>query len=184
MDGLSFLLTEGVLPGIALAVDAVCVSVADGLSRPDMDSSHMFSIALVFGGFQFAMPLAGRLAAMFMTRLFSGLLKWMPWISAAVFFCLAIQMLREFLSKEPESASENLVLQGVATSIDAFAAGFALYNLGFSDSFLCSLIIGAVTFALCIAALLASRRLGGLLSRYSRLIGAAIFVFLAVKQVA
>ncbi len=183
MDDLSFLLTEGVLPGIALAMDAVCVSVADGLSRPDMDSERMFSIALVFGGFQFAMPLAGRLVAMFMTRLFSGLLKWMPWVSAAVFIYLAFQMFREFFSQETEGRVENLLLQGVATSIDAFAAGFSLYNLNITGSFLCSLTIGAVTFALCIAALLASRKLGGLLSRYSRLSGGAIFIFLAVKQV-
>ena len=183
MEDLSFLLTEGVLPGIALAVDAVCVSVADGLSRPDMNSKRMFSIALVFGGFQFAMPLAGRLVAMFMTGLFSGLVKYMPWVSAAVFFYLAFQMIREFFSSEGESVSENLFLQGVATSIDAFAAGFSLYNLDFTGSFLCSLTIGAVTFVLCIAALAASRKLGGFFSRYSRLLGAAIFIFLALKQV-
>jgi len=183
MEDLSFLLTEGVLPGTALAVDAVCVSVADGLSRPDMNSKRMFSIALVFGGFQFAMPLAGRLVAMFMTQTFSGLMKYMPWVSAAVFLYLAFQMFREYFSNESEGSVENLFLQGIATSIDAFAAGFSLYNLNFENSFFCSLIIGAVTFVLCVAAVFSSSRLGSLLSRFSRLFGGIIFIILAFKQV-
>lgn len=183
MNDLSFLFTEGVLPGIALAMDAVCVSVADGLSRPDMGSKRMFSIALVFGGFQFAMPLAGRLIAMFMTQIFSSLTKYMPWVSAAVFVYLAFQMFREHFSKEEETAVENLFLQGIATSIDALAAGFSLYNLNFGNSLLCSVIIGAVTFILCLIAVFSSSRLGSFVSRYSRIFGGLIFIFLAVKQV-
>ena len=75
-----------------------------------------------------------------------------------------------------------LILQAVATSIDALAVGvtFAV-ELTFSV-FAAAAIIGGVTFLIVAAALLIGKYLGKLLGKYATWFGAAILLVLSVKN--
>lgn len=75
-----------------------------------------------------------------------------------------------------------LILQAVATSIDALAIGVTFsVELSFSV-FAAAAIIGGVTFIIVAAALLIGKYLGKLLGKYATWLGAAILLALAVKN--
>ena len=77
-----------------------------------------------------------------------------------------------------------LLVQAVATSIDALAVGVTFATeLGFSV-FLASAIIGGVTFAIVAAALAIGKYLGNLLGKYATWLGALILLALAIKNLA
>ena len=75
-----------------------------------------------------------------------------------------------------------LILQAVATSIDALAIGVTFsVELSFSV-FAAAAIIGGVTFIIVAVALLIGKYLGKLLGKYATWLGAAILLALAVKN--
>lgn len=75
-----------------------------------------------------------------------------------------------------------LILQAVATSIDAFAVGITFaVELTFSV-FAAASIIGGVTFLIVAAALLIGKYLGKLLGKYATWFGATILFFLSIKN--
>lgn len=182
------MLLTGLTLGLALAMDAFCVSFADSMARPDMNHRQLFLIALVFGVFQTIMPLIGSLLIRFVDDSISAVHPYIKYVAAAVFAFLAFNMLRSAITNESESFAVNsfgtLLLQGIGTSIDAFSAGFSFYDKPFTESLLISLIIGVVTFVLCIAALFAGRKAGSVIPRIAKYVGAAIFIFLCIKQLA
>lgn len=178
-------LTVGLTLGLALAMDAYCVSLADVLANPDMGRKKMILIALVFGLFQTAMPLLGRFSILFVSNTMAAVKPYVKYAAAAVFAFLAVRMLISGIGNAEEEAAAGIaaiLVQGVATSIDALSAGFEFYSRSLSESLFISLIIGAVTFVLCLIAMLAGRKAGGLAPRIARFAGAAIFVFLCLRH--
>ena len=174
--------------GLALAMDAFCVSFADSLAKPDMKYRQLFLIAFVFGFFQTVMPLLGSLLIRFVSESVSSFHPYIKYVAAAVFALLAFNMLRSAIENETESfavtGAGTLIMQGIGTSIDAFSAGFSFYEDSFGQAVVISLIIGVVTFVLCVAALFAGRKTGTLIPRIAKFVGSGIFIFLCVKQLA
>ena len=178
----------GLTLGVALAMDAFCVSLADSMAAPDMGRKRMVLTALVFGLFQTAMPLLGRFLILTVANTMTAVRPYIGYVAAAVFALLALGMLREALGNGEEGTAATglaaLLIQGLATSIDALSAGFEFYSEALMQSVIISLIIGLVTFLLCMVALAAGRFAGVRLQRYARLAGSAIFLFLCIKHIA
>ena len=65
---------NSVLFGIALAMDAFSVSVANGLNEPNMSRKKSLFISILFGAFQFAMPMIGWLCVHFLLESFNAFL--------------------------------------------------------------------------------------------------------------
>ena len=188
MDGAFFL--ENALLGVGLAMDAFSVSLANGLREPQMGRGRMAKIAGVYGIFQYLMPLLGWVCVHTVVSLFSSLEKIIPWIAFALLGWIGGKMLWEGLREQndPDGApadrrltARDLLMQGIATSIDALSVGFTIEQYDFGTANVASLLIGGVTFALCMAALLIGKRLGTKLSRYASLLGGIILIGIGFK---
>lgn len=127
-------LMDGALLGFGLAMDAFSVSVVNGLRNPAMKRKQMIGIAAVFGLFQAAMPLIGWVLVRTALDLFHPLKKIVPGAAFCILAVIGIKMLLKGIrGNEQEAAEETgtggLMLQGLATSIDALSAGLTMAEL-------------------------------------------------------
>lgn len=190
---------EIILIGVALAMDAFALTIANCTTyKNSLTRKKEWSMPAAFALFQFLMPVIGY----YIGSALSGSLKSVSkFVTAAIFFALALKIvidnLKEAKSGKGDRAETGkaadktaaftfgvLIAQAIATSIDALLIGvtFAV-SLDFSV-FLAALIIGAVTFAIVVAALYIGKSLGKILGRYAQWAGAVILLILAVKNLA
>lgn len=178
---------NSVLFGVGLAMDAFSVSAANGLHEPDMPRARMSLIAGTFCAFQIIMPLIGWVCVHTVLGFFSAFSKAIPWIALLLLLYIGGKMLLEGLGyKEGETEIEPLsvrllIVQGIATSIDALSVGFTIADLPFSMAFVESLIIGIVTFFICIGGLLLGRKLGTKLSGKASILGGVILIAIGLE---
>ncbi len=185
MYGLSFFVTSAGL-GIGLAMDAVSVSVADSIKEPAMTRGKKTIIALTFGVFQFLMPLIGWFLVGTAVKMMGWLMKFTPWISLILLTILGIKMIREGRDHGegdlPKSTGwGEIMTQGIATSIDALSVGFTIAGYTAGMALTASLIIGIVTFGLCMIALYAGTLLEGRLPVKETVIGGVILILIGIK---
>ena len=192
-------LINSILFGVALAMDAFSVSVAAGLANPGMQKSRMIRIAGTFCFFQIAMPLIGWICVHTIAEKFAAFQKAIPWIALVLLVFLGGKMIAEELAHramppdldaEAELAAEEsvhdlgggeLIAQGVATSIDALSVGFAIAELGWQAALTESLIIGAVTFAICMGGLRLGRAFGTKLAGKAGIVGGVILIVIGLE---
>ncbi len=184
MDFLFFF--NSILLGIGLAMDAFSVSLADGLSEPDMARSRLCTIAGTFGVFQTAMPLIGWFCVCFIASLFNAFQKFIPWIGFLLLLFIGGKMLIEGIQNKTESDTAGtgfglLLLQGVATSIDALSVGFTISEYHFTKALTASLIIGLVTFVICLAGLQIGRKFGTRLAGKASILGGIILIGIGLE---
>ena len=90
-----------------------------------------------------------------------------------------------FKKEEAEKASElsfgALIVQGVATSIDALSVGFTISEYKLPMALLSSLIIGIVTFAICFGGLKLGKKIGTKLSGFAGILGGIILVGIGIE---
>lgn len=178
---------SSVLLGVGLAMDAFSVSLANGLREPGMGKARMGAIAGVFGGFQALMPLAGWFCVHTIAQTFAAVQSWIPWIALILLAYIGGKMLIEGLrsgdGEEPPPAVGlgGLLLQGVATSIDALSVGFTIADYTFSMALGAALIIAAVTFLICLAGLRLGKTFGTKLSRGASILGGVILIAIGLR---
>lgn len=184
--GVAFFFTSITL-GVGLAMDAFSVSLANGLNEPTMKKKKMCSVAGVFAGFQFAMPLIGWICVSTIARLFAVFEKFIPWIALILLGYIGGKMLYEGItnkdSDEEEAAvgMKGLLIQGVATSIDALSVGFTISDYNCFEALLACLLIGIVTFFICYAGLGIGRKAGTKLADKAGILGGAILIFIGLE---
>ena len=177
------------LLGAGLAMDAFSVSLANALTEPGMSRPRMCAIAGVYGFFQALMPMTGWLCVHTILTLFSSLTRYVPWIAFILLAVLGGNMIREGLAIRrdgPEAAPSRLtpavlLLQGVATSIDALSVGFTIAGYAWPMALAASLIVALVTFLLCLIALRLGRRFGTRLSWRANLLGGTILILIGLE---
>jgi putative Mn2+ efflux pump MntP len=139
---LLFVLNSAAL-GVGLAMDAFSVSLANGLHEPGMRRSRMCKMAGVYAFFQYMMPMIGWVCVHTIVEMFSAFEKAIPWIALILLVYIGGKMLKEGIEERnvpegelaPHRASKKDVLvQGVATSIDALSVGFAIAEYGFIEA--------------------------------------------------
>ena len=177
-----------VLLGVGLAMDAFSVSLANGLNEPRMPLKRMAAIAGTFGAFQLVMPLVGWLCVHTVAGLFAAFQKCVPWMALALLLVIGGKMLWEGLRGEAQDSAgalcatpSQLLLMGLATSIDALSVGFTIADYTLAAALAEALIIGAVTAAICVAGLLLGRKFGTLLAGKATVLGGAILVFIGIE---
>ncbi len=185
------------LLGAGLAMDAFSVSVANGLADRGMRTGRMLAIAGTFAGFQFAMPMIGWVVVKRAAEAFEWFSPLIPWIALVLLLFIGggllkdgIEELRAARSGEaPESEAEGvarlsfgtLMMQGVATSIDALSVGFTTAAYNRAQALLSSVIIGVVTLVICMAGLRLGRKLGELLSGRASILGGLILIGIGLE---
>lgn len=186
---LVFFLNSAAL-GVGLAMDAFSVSLANGLHEPRMPRGRMCFIAGVYAFFQFLMPMTGWACIHTIVVLFSAFRKMIPWIALGLLLYLGGKMILEGVQERnsgsdggtgPCLSGKDLLLQGIATSIDALSVGFAIAEYALIPAFIASLIIAAVTFIICIGGLLIGRKAGTALSWKASVLGGCILVLIGIE---
>lgn len=173
--------------GIGLAMDAFSVSLANGLHEPEMKPSRMCLIAGIFGLFQMLMPLVGWICVRAAAEAFRSFRRLIPWIALILLLYIGGKMLIEGLKGEDgdaESTSldlKTLLLQGIATSIDALSVGFAIAEYNAGKAFSASLIIGVVTFIICLAGIRLGRLFGTRLAGRASVFGGVILILIGLE---
>ena len=178
---------NSVLFGVGLAMDAFSVSMANGLNEPQMKKSRMCLIAGVFCGFQILMPLVGWICVHTVANVFASFQKFIPWIALALLLYIGGKMLFEGIRKKQKNGEKAavgfgaLLVQGVATSIDALSVGFTISEYTWQAALIEALIIGAVTFVLCLAGLWIGRRFGTKLAGKASILGGVILIAIGLE---
>ena len=175
---------NSVLLGVGLAMDAFSVSIVNALAEPKMGRARRCAIAGVYALFQFAMPMIGWLCVHTIARLFSAFQKFIPWIALVLLLYIGGKMIWESIHAQNEECKDcqnrdcencaankpkalalsTLLLQGVATSIDALSVGFTIAEYGALMATVAALVIAVVTFAICMTGLLIGKAAGKKLS--------------------
>ncbi|MCR4947701.1 MAG: manganese efflux pump MntP family protein [Treponema sp.] len=184
---------NSVLLGVGLAMDAFSVSIANALSESAMKKSRMCFIAGVYAFFQFAMPMIGWICVHTIVEYFSKFETFIPWIALALLLWIGGKMIWEAVHGEEDGAAEEgelsavrltfvtLMIQGVATSIDALSVGFTIADYGLLMALVASLIIAGVTFAICMTGLLIGKKAGDKLGAKATLAGGLILVGIGIE---
>ena len=152
-----------------LAMDAFSVSLANGMNENRMKVGRMCKIAGIFAFFQALMPLIGWVAVHTILEYFNGFAKFIPYIALALLGYIGGKMIWEGLHKhcECEDCSVGfwgLILQGIATSIDALTVGLDIGKYNFIEAFVCALVIAIVTFIICMMGVWVGKKFGNMLS--------------------
>ncbi len=183
----SFFFTS-IMLGVGLAMDAFSVSLANGLNEPCMKKAKMLGVAGLFAFFQFAMPMIGWVCVTTIAQLFGKFEKFIPWIALALLGFIGGKMLYEGIKNKESTCDEAraaglgaLIVQGVATSIDALSVGFTISEHKFPEALLSCLLIGFVTFFICFAGIAIGKKAGMSLAGKAGIFGGAILIFIGLE---
>ncbi len=185
------LVIKSILLGLGLAMDAFSVSLADGLSSPNMKRGTMLKIAIVFAFFQGLMPLAGWVCVHTVLQCFEVLANIIPWIALGLLSFIGGKML--FGALRRKEGEENalpavqtfgfatLLVQGLATSIDALSVGFTIADYGIWQALACVALIAVVTFLVCFAGVMIGKRVGMKWSKGAEIFGGVILIGIGIE---
>ena len=180
---------NSILLGVGLAMDAFSVSLANGLHEPCMRKRRMTLIAGTFAFFQFLMPLVGWLCVHTVAEKFAAFEKLIPWIALILLCLIGGKMLWEgFQKKECEDVCSYdklgfsaLIVQGIATSIDALSVGFTISEYGVLQAVVACLLIGVVTWFICMGGLWIGKKFGTHLANRASIFGGAILIIIGIE---
>lgn len=173
--------------GVGLAMDAFSVSIANGLKEPQMKTGRTFFIAGIYAFFQFLMPMIGWVCIHTIINIFEKFQPFIPWIALALLCYIGISMIIEGIKKDDEEENSKplslsvLLLQGIATSIDALSVGFSTAEYNALMAFISSLIIAVVTLIICLAGLKLGKKVGTKLSDKATIFGGIILIIIGLE---
>lgn len=177
-----------ILLGVGLAMDAFSVSLANGLNEPCMKNRKVTLIAGVFAFFQAIMPLIGWFCISTIADCFAAFEKFIPWIALVLLLFIGGKMLIEGIrcQGEDENCCKKtgmlaLIIQGIATSIDALSVGFTIADYSWFMALVCALLIAAVTFVICFIGVLLGKKFGTLLAGKANIFGGCILIFIGLE---
>jgi len=184
----SFFFTN-ILLGVGLAMDAFSVSLANGLHEPCMKNRKILGIAGIFALFQALMPLIGWVCVHTVVQYFTAFEKFIPWIALGLLGYIGGKMLYEGITEKCEEGQcccktvtfGALLVQGVATSIDALSVGFTIAEYGLAEALLAVALIALVTFFICWAGVVIGKKVGTKLAGKAGIFGGAILIFIGLE---
>ena len=189
MNNISFIL-QSIMLGFGLAMDSFSVSIADTLVEPKMTRAKGLGIAGMFGFCQMLFPLIGWFFVHSLLSVFNVLERFIPSIALGLLAYIGGGMIKDGIKGENDAEMPDrpvtfpqLVLQGIATAIDALSVGFTIAEYDFGKAFLCAFISGAVTFVVCIAGLLIGKKVGEKIGYKASILGGCILIFIGLKVV-
>lgn len=185
--GVIFFVTN-IMLGVGLAMDAFSVSLANGLNEPCMKIRKMCGVAGIFAFFQALMPMLGWLCVHTIVQCFSAFERLVPWIALILLCYIGGKMLYEGIKNEEENPCGKpglglgiLLVQGVATSIDALSVGFTIADYDLVSAFVAALLIAVVTFAICFCGLIIGKKMGTKMAGKASVFGGAILILIGLE---
>lgn len=181
------LILNSALLGVGLAMDAFSVSMANGLNEPKMKFPKLLGIAGVFAFFQALMPMLGWICVHTVVEHFKAFEKFIPWIALILLFYIGGKMIADGIKCKNECPEPvklgitSLLVQGVATSIDALSVGFTIADYDLFSALMSALIIALVTFVICTLGLFIGKKFGTKLSDKAQFLGGGILIFIGLE---
>lgn len=197
---------NSILLGVGLAMDAFSVSIVNGLNETRMSKGKTLGIAGTYAGFQFAMPMIGWFCVHTIAEAFQAFQKYIPWIALLLLLYIGGKMLLEGIRNQredgsgdsahseercdekaaaPENSAElgltTLLLQGVATSIDALSVGFTISGYNAAKAFIASLLIAVTTLVVCLVGLRFGKKFGDKLADKATVLGGVILILIGIE---
>lgn len=177
---------ELLLIAIGLSMDAFAVSVTNGLCYKNVKLKWTLGMGLCFGLFQGAMPTIGY----FLGSTFAGFIsRFDHYIALILLGFIGGKMLADGIKSRNESVEKTdlgmslglLLVQGVATSIDALAVGVSFAMLPDVNIVMAAGFIAMITFILSIAAVFIGKKFGNLLNNKAQIVGGLILIGIGLK---
>lgn len=177
---------NSILLGVGLAMDAFSVSLANGLNEPDMKGKRMSLIAGVFAFFQALMPMIGWICVHTIVMYFKSFETVIPWIALILLLFIGGKMLIEGIKGSESDEIKGvgfgaLMVQGVATSIDALSVGFTIADYDLIMAIVCAFLIALVTFVICISGLMIGKKVGTRLAGKANILGGLILIGIGIE---
>ncbi|MBE6137240.1 MAG: manganese efflux pump [Erysipelotrichaceae bacterium] len=177
-----FWIVQSILLSFSLAMDATAVSMTNGLVEPQMKKKKMLLIAAMFGIFQGIMPLIGYLCGSIFEKWIANVV---PIIGFIILSFIGGKMIYEAIKHGDEEKKDLtlkvILIQAVATSIDALTVGIVYVGSPQVEVFTTFLLIAVITFICCIFAILIGRKFGDKLSNKAEILGGIILICIALK---
>ncbi len=174
--------------GTGLAMDAFSVSLANGLGEPKMKINKMCTIAGMFAFFQALMPILGWICMHTLVEHFHSFEKFIPWIALVLLLYIGGKMLLDGIKNKDcecdcgkKLTLSTLVIQGIATSIDALSVGVTQASYNLTMELISSLIIAAVTFVICMAGIFIGKKFGTRLAGKAAILGGVILIVIGIQ---
>ena len=170
------------LIAVSLAMDAFAVSISNGVSVRGFSKRHAVKQGIYFGGFQFMMPILGWVLGSSVRTYIEAIDHW---IAFGLLALIGFNMIRESMSEEEDKGEGELtvkvlVLQAIATSIDALAVGisFAVLQVNILQA---AAIIGVVAFVFAFVGGVLGKSIGGFLEGKAELVGGVVLILIGCK---
>nr|AWI67088.1 putative manganese efflux pump MntP [Piromyces sp.] len=177
---------ETILLGVGLAMDASAVSAVNGFTEPKMKLLKILFMAFLFGTFQGVMPMIGYAAGTLVVTLFSNII---PFLALILLSYLGGKMIYDGIKGEDEENEEitsgvtmkTLLLQAVATSIDALSIGLLFSEDTVVEAIIQSGIIDIVTFVISVGSFFVGKYFGTFLNDKAQIFGGIILILIGLK---
>ena len=171
--------------GVGLAMDACAVSMADGMKENNISIKKAILIAVMFGVFQAAMPLISYFVG---HALITFIEAYVPWIALVLLSFLGIRMIWAGAKNKDTDKSETqkltfyaIIVQAVATSIDALSVGFTIADYSVLMAVVCTLIVAVVTFAICLVGVQIGKKFGMHLGNRAEIFGGIVLIVIGIE---
>ena len=180
-----------ILTSVSMSIDAMTINATNGLEEKTINQGKMVFLSFLFGLFQFGMPVLGYFVGQTFEQYVSA---YIPWIGFGLLMLLSIKSLVDWIketverkkggSEEPrekEIGVGKMLVEAIATSIDALCIGFAYMWLPIEEAMLFFGVIGITTFILSYLSILLAKWLAKWLQNWAGLLAAAVFMGIAIK---
>lgn len=177
---------NSILLGVGLAMDAFSVSLANGFKENKMPIVKHIGMSGLFAVFQGMMPIIGWVCVHTIVEKFKVFEYFIPWIALVLLAFIGGKMIYEFFKPGNEEEEHKtgviaLIVQAIATSIDALSVGFTISEYDFSLALICVGIIALVTFVICFIGVFIGKKFGTKFASKAELIGGIILVAIGVE---
>jgi putative Mn2+ efflux pump MntP len=140
----------------------------------------------MFGFFQGLMPLIGWLGVHTVLQYFSVFEKLIPWIALTLLGWIGGNMISDGIKNKDDDTCravgfKALLIQGIATSIDALTVGFTISEYNFLQALATAVLIAGVTFVICYLGILIGKKAGTKLAGKAGILGGAILIFIGLE---
>ncbi len=171
--------------GFGLAMDAFSVSLANGMNEKCMKVGRMCTVAGVFAFFQALMPMLGWVCVHTILSYFEKASVLIPYIALVLLSYIGGKMIYEGVKKDCDCEEcavglGGLILQGIATSIDALSVGLDIAEYSVWEALVSALVIAIVTFIICMFGLYIGKKFGNKLSNKASIFGGVILVCIGI----
>ena len=169
---------------IGLAMDAFSVSICQGLKLQKLTIKEALMLGGTYGFFQALMPLIGFIGGLQFQRYIESFDHWIAFILLSI---IGLNMIKEATGKDEDCTDKTgalsfkeLLITGIATSIDALVIGVTLALLN-TDILIASTIIGLTTFVITTPAVYIGHFFGARFEKKAELIGGIILILIGLN---